>query len=82
MKTANEIALEAKITVLEKDLKDLKDFEKTICFGCAKIAMSTMSNDTEFGLKGMKEIQEAVTERARINATREVQNRSSMGGQL
>jgi hypothetical protein len=42
MRTVNEIALETKVTELEKELKSLKQFEYEVCMSCAKLMMTTM----------------------------------------
>ena len=42
MRTFSEIALEAKVQELEKEIKVLKEFEHSVCMTCAKIMMASM----------------------------------------
>lgn len=76
MLSANEIALEAKVKVLEEDLKGYKDFESKIIASFTMIILGSMTKDYTAASKSLDKIQDIITERmeAQIKKSQEARN--------
>lgn len=63
MRTVNEIALEQKVELLEKEIVEHKKFESGVIKGFTKILMGTMLEQSDTAMKGFEELKKVISEK-------------------
>lgn len=67
MKTANEIALEAQVETMRKQILEHETWEMQVSMAFSKMLMGTLTNSSDFVAKSFEELKDLIKDKALKN---------------